>query len=83
MDIEALKAELKTTQDAARRLVIVKQLGQLLLTAGNHVDARRAFESAVKFAPQDVEAVRGLRLTTRSPAVPPMRHSRSSSASWR
>ena len=44
--------------------MIVKQLGQLLLTAGNHVDARRAFESAAKFAPQDVEAVRGLRLTT-------------------
>ena len=64
MDMEALKAELKTTQDPSRRLVIVKQLGDLFLSQGNHVDALRAFESAAKFAPRDLEALRGLRLAT-------------------
>lgn len=60
-ELEQLKAEFATCTDPARRLELVKQMGEAFLALNQLADARRAFEAACKFAPQDLAAINGAR----------------------
>jgi uncharacterized protein HemY len=61
MGADQLKAEFAASTDPAHRLELVKQLGELLLAEGQVAEAKRAFEAACNFAPNDVAAVNGAR----------------------
>ena len=58
---EELKEQLASTADPGERATILKSLGAAFLEEGKPTDAGRAFSAAVTLAPNDLEAVRGVR----------------------